>query len=572
VKRFATALVLIVAVGAYAALTTGASDGAKGNEFKVELDNAFGLIEGGDLKIAGVIAGAITKLDLDRATRRAIVSFEITEDGFGSLRQDASCEVAPQSLVGEYYVNCTPGDDPRELEPGSTIAVERTSTTVSPDLVNNIMRLPIRQRLSILVNELGAAVAGNGDNLNEAIRRASPALRETNRVLAILAKQNQVLADLTRDADVVVGDLARNKEQVGRFVTSARRISQDAAERDRDIARGFERLPGFLQELRPTMAQLQATVDQQGPALRTFAESSGQLERLFRNLPPLAEASRPAFRSLGEASKVGSTAVRAAGPTVAELRRYTSGLPELGKNLRITLDHLDDRSFSAEEDPRSPGGKGYTGLEAILQYVFDQTMSTNVYDSEVHILKALPFEGKCAQYADIEAARELAADCSTALGPNQVGINFRDPSAPAGYDGKDRGPSSGPEADPIPPEDRLREARQQRALDDAAPGGAPNRDEDRGGDGDGGDGDRPGTSPVKPPPIPDLDGILPGTEDPQVPKVPGVPSAPGTPPAPKVDPDTLRETGPLRLAASERERDLERQAGAQQLLDFLLGP
>jgi hypothetical protein len=57
-----------------------------------------------------------------------------------------------------------------------------------------------------------------------------------------------------------------------------------------------------------------------------------------------------------------------------------------------------------------------------------------------------------------------------------------------------------------------------------------------------------------------------------VPKVPGAPSAPGTPPAPKVDPDTLRETGPLRLAARERERDLERRAGAQQLLDFLLGP
>ena len=420
-RRVALLLLLVAATGAVAVLGTGAGDdGPSKPEYKVEIDNAFGLIKGGDFKVAGVRAGKITDLELDPRTKRAIVSFNIKERGFGSLRTDTSCEVLPQSLVGEYYVDCQPGTDDRELEPGSTIPVEQTSSTVPPDLVGNIMRRPYRERLRYIVSELGAGVAGNAENLNAALRRASPALRQTNKVLAILAEQNEVLADLATNADRVIGDLAAKRKDVTRFVTEARDTATVSASRDRDIARGFERLPAFLRELRPTMAQLEATVEEQGPALQNLALSSNQLSRLFDNLKPFAEASRPGIRALSRSSDVGREAVRAAGPTVAELNRYSAGVPELGKNLAIIFEHLDDRSYSAEEDPRSPGGKGYTGLEALLQYVFDQTMSTNIHDGVSHILDVFPFEGQCAAYADIEAAKEKGKDCSTALGPSQA--------------------------------------------------------------------------------------------------------------------------------------------------------
>ena len=48
------------------------------------------------------------------------------------------------------------------------------------------MRRPYRERLRIILDELGAGVAGRADDLNETIRRASPALRETDRVLDVL--------------------------------------------------------------------------------------------------------------------------------------------------------------------------------------------------------------------------------------------------------------------------------------------------------------------------------------------------------------------------------------------------
>ena len=561
-RRVASALLLAAAAAAFLLFAGGASDGPKGKEFKVELDNAFGLIEGGDFKIAGVRAGQISELDLAWKTKRAIVSFKIEESGFGSIRSDATCNVAPQSLVGEYYVDCEPGKKGKELDEGDTIPVEQTTSTVPPDLVNNIMRRPYRERLSFIIAELGAAVGGNADNLNAAIRRAVPALRETNKVLAILADQNQVLADLAKNADEVIGELADKKQDVSRWVTSTKEISQTSAERSRDIAAGFERLPTFLRELRPTMAELESTVEEQGPALRNLARTSGQVERLFENLPPFAEAAGPAFRSLGKASKAGSEAIAPARATVGELSKYSEQAPEVGKNLAIILKHLDDRDFSAEEDPRSPGGKGYTGLEALLTYFYDQTLAINVHDGNTHILNAFPHEGVCAQYADIKSAKEHAKECSQALGPNKVGINFKDDSAPPGYDGADRGPNRGDDKDPTPPTRREARPADEVIPPDVRDGDVRERkgDGERGRGGDGG-GSKPGADAPKPPvELPKLDDILPGGGDPK-------PEVPQAPQAPEVTPPSVPDVTKRLPTLSQSDR---RQSG-EELLNFLLG-
>ena len=321
-KRIAAIALVLLAAGGIVVMAGAGDSSPDKPQYTVELDNAFGLIEGGDFKVAGVRAGTIDKLTVDRKTKRALVDFTVTETGFGSLREDVECQVAPQSLVGEYFVDCAPGTSRKELEPGSTIPVSRTSSTVPPDLVNNIMRLPRRERFRIILGELGAAVAGNAGNLNAAIRRAVPALRETNRVLAILSRQNQILADLARDADTVIGDLAGNRRDVARWVVEARDTARTSAERDRDIARGFERLPRFLAELEPTMVELGKTADNQGPALRNLAASSERLEELFDRLPAFADANRPALRSLGEASVKGREAVKPAQATVAFCFRF----------------------------------------------------------------------------------------------------------------------------------------------------------------------------------------------------------------------------------------------------------
>src|SRR4051794_12932968 len=424
VKRALAVIVTLLGAGALALFATGASN-SKSTDYWVEFDDAFGLIKGGDLKIAGVRAGKIGELKIDRKTYHALVQIKITKSGFGSIRTDVTCQARPQSLIGEYFVDCQPGVEPKVLKPGSTIPVSRTSSVVAPDLVNNVLRKPYRERFSIIVNELGAGLAGNAQNLNDAVKRASPGLQETDKVLKILGDQNQVLANLIKNADKVIGDLADNKTEVARWVQMADRTSSASAERRAEIQQGWHLLPDFLEQLEPAMVQLGRVADEQTPALQTLSDSSQQLTTFFDQLKTFSNVSLPAFRALGKASVSGRQAVKTATPIVAQLGRFARGAPELGNNLDIILKHLDDRRYSAEKDPRSPGGEGYTGLESLLEYVYDQVLSVNIYDQSVHILKVAPFVGDCAHFADVNRALEkdsagttLSQRCGAGLGPN----------------------------------------------------------------------------------------------------------------------------------------------------------
>ncbi|MEO8686649.1 MAG: MlaD family protein [Solirubrobacteraceae bacterium] len=433
-KRVLVVTLVLVTAAAYVLTSSGAKKEA-GNQFTVEFDNAFGLVKGGDVKVAGVRAGQVTTLRVDTKTKRALVDFKLTKQGFGDLRADTFCESRPQSLIGEYFIDCTPGKSADKLKPGSTIRVQHTASTIPADLLANIMRRPYRERLRIILNELGAGVGGRAEDVDATIRRASPALRETDKVLNILARQNQVLKDLTSNADVVVGDLAANHRNVGRFVKETEDVATASAERRRQLAAGLHRLPTFLRELRPTMTELGATADASTPYLRDLNASAGQLTRFLDNLGPFAESSRVNVRTLAKTADVGRPAVRSARPTVAELTKTTEKAPELAKNLSIVLKDLDDRSRAVEKDKRSPGGQGYTGFEAVLSYIFDQMMAINVYDENGHILKINLSASECSDYQNADSLRRkekqspgFTARCLAALGPNQPGVTTPDPS------------------------------------------------------------------------------------------------------------------------------------------------
>ena len=490
----------LLVVAASVVVTSGASDDSGGSpKYWVEMDNAFGLIKGADVKVAGVRAGQIEQFKVDSKTYRALVEIRIDKEGFGDLRTDVFCESRPQSLIGEYFLDCLPGTDDERLKPGARIPVEQTASTISVDLVNNIMRRPYRERFSILLGELGAALTARGPDLNETIRRANPALRETDKVLKVLAEQRNVIRDLTENADRVVGELADRKEEVSRFIDEARDTARVSGARAEFVRGQFQRLPTFLRELRPTMKALGESADAQRPALQNLSDSAPQLTNFFNLLGPFSEASRPAFRTLADASVVGRRAMSLAKPRITELRAFAEHLPELAQNLAITLEHLDNRAFATEKDPRSPGGEGFTGFEAFLQYIFRQSQATNIYDANSYLLKVSLFvDNPCAQYTNAEQAKTDPAKehCRAWLGNNQPGITTPDPSAtPEGERRSARAPKR----------DRDRDGR-----DDST--GEPVRDAPAGGDGD---------EPAKP--LPDvkvpkdvqelLDEILPGLTD-----------------------------------------------------------
>ena len=429
-RRLLSSLAVVAVVAVAAALAGAAGGGdSDGRRYTIELDNAFGLVEGGDVRVAGANAGQVVALDLDRRTQKALVEVEITEEGFGSLRSDVFCESRPQSPIGEYFVDCLPGRAKRELAPGSRIPVKQTASTIPPDLIQNIMRRPYRERFRLIINEFGAGLAGRPDDLNAAIRRGVPALRQSARLLEVLARHDTVIRDLVSNADTVLKRLSDNRRNVGRFVVEARDTASASAERSADIQTNFRKLPDFLEQLTPTMDALGETAREQRPVLVDLNASAGELRRFFDDTGDFATASRPAVRALSEAAEPGLEALRAAKPNVRELRRYARRTPDLARNLRIVLGDFADPSRAVERDPRSPGGRGFSGTEALLQYVFNQSLTNNAFDEVGYMVRTAAFADKCGPYRDAESAKDPdLAECRSWLGPNQPGVTTPDPS------------------------------------------------------------------------------------------------------------------------------------------------
>jgi ABC-type transporter Mla subunit MlaD len=430
-RRTLSILVVLAALAA-AVLFTGASEEATGKKYWVEFDNAFGLVEGGDLKIGGVRAGTVNAFELtDSEPYKVAVEVEVTEPGFDALRTDSECRVRNQSLIGEYYVDCEVGKAQEQIPEGGTIPVERTSSSIPPDLIATVMRRPYRERFRLLLSELGVGLAGRPEELNEVIKRAHPALKEVNETLAILDRQNETIRDFITDADRVSAAVEPKKRELSRWAQEAMETAEIQASRADRLQAQWNKLPRFLGELRPTLAQLDATASEQIPFLRRIHAAAPDFYRLLKALEGFSNVSRGSTRALGEMAVVGKKALTESAEEIAELRELSEDAPRLAKPLRQFLQTIDDRERSVDDDPlherlappapdktAAQEGEGFTGMEALLNYVYWQTLGINGFDQMSHFLRIVLLRNDCSAYQNNPDVH-LIELCSTGVGPYQ---------------------------------------------------------------------------------------------------------------------------------------------------------
>ena len=389
-RRAAVASLLIVA-GALVFALSGCGAGGSSGGYRVDaiFDNASFLIPGQDVRIAGANVGTVTDVVVT-PDHRARISMRL-DDRFAPFKSDADCFIAPQSLIGERFIQCAPGTTRgRALKPSGghapTVPVTNTHSPVDPDLVVATFRLPVRQRLSIILNELGAGVAGNGRNLNAVIRRANPAIQATQDVLRIVSRDRQVLGDLIDRSDTVIGELAKRRSRVADFIDQAAQVSRTAAARNGAVSEGIRRLPATLDETRSSLRALTTLSNRSRPLLGDLRQAAPSLTRLVRDAPPLAKAARPALDHLASMSRTGTQTLRDGRQVVKQLRAFAKlGIPA-GQLVATLNESLRDRGV----------------VEGLQFFVYNIALSISRYDGTSHILPSyLVAPGECAAYARV---------------------------------------------------------------------------------------------------------------------------------------------------------------------------
>jgi ABC-type transporter Mla subunit MlaD len=245
------------------------------------------------------------------------------------------------------------------------------------------MRLPYRQRLGVIINEFGTGLAGRGEDLNEVIRNADPALKATDEVLRLLASQERTLARLAEESDASLAPLARERQNVEDFVENAANLATTTADEQEALRLQFEKLPTFLQELRPTMRRLGSFADQATPVVRDLGDVAPDVSRFVKAMGPFSASGTEALTSLGEATIPGRKALKAAEPITDDLREFAATGRPLAKGVKDIV-----TSF-----------KKTGGIERLLDYLFYQVAAINGYDAFGHYLRASLILNLCTTYA-----------------------------------------------------------------------------------------------------------------------------------------------------------------------------
>ncbi len=393
--RILVPILLVVVIAVAVVLAT--RDGDEPYLVRAIFDNAGFAIPGEDVKVAGVKVGKIDSLDVTEDFK-AVVVLKIDDEAYQDFRRDAECMIRPQSLIGEKFVECEPtqarqaNTEPppalEKIEEGKgegqyLLPVSQTSKPVDLDLINNITRAPQQAKLSIILSELGTGLAGRGDDLDEVIRRANPALKEVDKVLEILASENETLQRLAVDGDTVLAPLARERRRVSSALENSAEVAQATAERSADLEAGIERLPAFLRELRPTMARLGSFADEATPVFADLGAQAPAINRFVRELGPFAQAGIPAFETLGDAAEVGTPAMIATLPIARDLRTLAKDVRPVAKTAGTLLTSLEKTN----------------GFKRFLDYAFYQVAAVNGFDTFGHYLRAGLIVNQCSTYA-----------------------------------------------------------------------------------------------------------------------------------------------------------------------------
>jgi virulence factor Mce-like protein len=376
------AAVLVVAV------LSAAGGETSGYRVDAIFDRTAALIPGQEVRVAGAKVGNVTDIVLT-PDRRARVQMEVGE-GFAPFHRDSECVIRQDALLGEKFVECDPGSpESPELNGRDgevpTVPLERNTTPVEIDTVLSTLRLPYRERLAILLNEFGYGLAGRGDDLDETIRRANPALREANDLLRELGRDRERIGRLVEGTDAAVAELARRRREVQGLVERGAEVAQATASRRGDLQEAIRRLPPLLDEIEPSARRLASFARQATPSVRQLRAAAPSLRQLLGDFDPLSDAAVPALERLARASRTGRRTVKVALPVARLLRRASRELPSPVATATELVESLRDQG----------------ALEGTLRFFYYGTAASARYDAISHMLPSFQVvSGTCGVYVE----------------------------------------------------------------------------------------------------------------------------------------------------------------------------
>lgn len=316
----ALGLVGVLLAGGLVYLSFLATDGlpwASTYDVSVVVPNAERLAPNDDVRIAGVRVGRVGAVTAGRGgTPRAIVGLKL-DDADTRLPLDTRVRIRQASVLGTSYLDLTPGDDPRRLEPGGTLPLRQTTPTVQVTDLLDIFDRATRRSIQSATRDFSAGLAGRGAALNRTFAALPGALAGLTHVARAVASRPARFARFLTAWERFVAALEPARPALaGVFAGGAQTFAALDAARAA-FGRSIELSPSTERAVTTELAALE-------PTLRSLASTMAVLR-------PGVPRLRPALTQATLALRAGIPALRGAPGTAIRLRSTLATLGALAR-------------------------------------------------------------------------------------------------------------------------------------------------------------------------------------------------------------------------------------------------
>jgi phospholipid/cholesterol/gamma-HCH transport system substrate-binding protein len=266
----------------------GGAAGSFADTYQVvaHFDDATGVTEGNEIRLAGVRVGKVGSVEVERG--EAVVGMNI--DDRYRVPADSRFELRWKNLLGQRFIEVVPPPDATPggpaVEEGAELTTARTRSAADLSMLLNNTEPLLSQldvpRLNQVTATLAASFAGREAALGAGIDDAQTLLTELN------TRRDAIDRSLV-NLDTLIGGIADRDTEVERFLTAFATTAETLAANAGQIGVTVEQLDALVdvaeQVLSATSGDLDAVIDQSVQVLGALAANSDSLEEGVRTLP-----------------------------------------------------------------------------------------------------------------------------------------------------------------------------------------------------------------------------------------------------------------------------------------------
>src|SRR5829696_3388617 len=236
----------------------------KGYRVQVKFPEATTLATEADVRVAGVPVGKVRKVEVADGTNRTVATVEL-ERRYAPLREDARAILRQKTLLGETYVELTPGRSQKTIPEGGSLPDGQVKPTVELDEIFDSLDPSTRAAFRNWQSDLAKGIKGRGRDFNDALGTLPGFASDGADVLEVLDTHEAAVQRLVKNTGVVFGALTQDEAQLRNLITGSKRTFDATASKNDELAETIRIFPTFLKESRLTRARA-ALLDGHGSA------------------------------------------------------------------------------------------------------------------------------------------------------------------------------------------------------------------------------------------------------------------------------------------------------------------